>query len=251
MLLCHWDGNNIKEADGYETKAQTLWHSLFVSQCRSTLYLVLECLSRRHSADLTCLSFVTVSNPGPSDGPENGCGHAGPYGAVSPQAGADVPALHPQGDHPETHGCQHRWGALMSQGKSRGVWWHHHQRKIKRTGVHINSPDLYMGPAPIFHLRSQNFLIDFRPLRREQLLIVWDMRARAPLRVGLMMQKESWLTSFFWGLLAPFGTSFFLFACQKCSFLLYTSIVGLQSFPQQHHSSSSMLRELISLTLAP
>lgn len=30
-LLCHWDGNYIKEADEYKTKAQTRWHSLFVS----------------------------------------------------------------------------------------------------------------------------------------------------------------------------------------------------------------------------
>lgn len=61
------------------------------------------------------MCLVTVMTPGQSDGSEDGLGPAHPDGAVPAQARADVQALHPQGDDPESHGCQHRRGALMSQ----------------------------------------------------------------------------------------------------------------------------------------
>lgn len=46
--------------------------------------------------------------PGPSNGQENGLGAAYPEGTVSAAARAEFEVLHPQGDHPEAHGRQHR-----------------------------------------------------------------------------------------------------------------------------------------------
>lgn len=143
----------ILKIDGYETKARTHWHSLF-HNASSTLYLCSECLSWRPSADLTCLSFVIALNPGPSDGPENGLSPADPEGTVPAQGRDDVQALHPQGDHPEMHGGQHGRGPLMSQRRLPWVWWRHHQRTIKRAGVHIDSL-AYMGACKI--IRGLNF----------------------------------------------------------------------------------------------
>ena len=54
------------------------------------------------------LCVVPVLNPGSSDGPEDGLSPGDSKAAVLAQTGADVQALHPQGDHPEVHGCQHR-----------------------------------------------------------------------------------------------------------------------------------------------
>lgn len=113
--VCHWDDDYIKEADGYETKEQT--KAGIVTYCRSTLYLCCECSSQRYSANLTCLAFLLLSDP--SDGRENGLGSTDPVGAVPTQSRADVQALYPQGDHPETDGWQHRRGPLMSQSGSR------------------------------------------------------------------------------------------------------------------------------------
>lgn len=121
--------------------------SLFVPSRRSALHLRSACLSRRHSSDLTCLSYVIVWNPGLSDGPENGLGPADPDGAVSAPAGADIQALHPQGDHPEAHGHQHRRGALMSR---RWVWW------SKGPGLHRNSLALLHGGQPAHNKGTQS-----------------------------------------------------------------------------------------------
>lgn len=77
-----------------------------------------ECVSLKRLADFTCLCLVTVLHPGLSDGQEVGLSAAYTDGTVSAAASADLEALHPQGDHPEVHGRQHRRGALRSQQRS-------------------------------------------------------------------------------------------------------------------------------------